>query len=123
MKGHFAPAPPDPMNPATAFGGTYTDAADQDWVITLTMQGTYVAKAAHAENMYGVPTSKVIATANSMDNIVLAVDQWVDSWNSGANPAPVIITDVKSSKGSGAGWLVLAILAAMVLSDNKGRRR
>lgn len=100
---------------------TYTDAADQDWRIALDLaKGNVAATLAEAPNMYGRSTSEVLARSDSFEHAAMAIDQWVDDWNAGGNPSPVLTVDAKPG---GSVLPLLLLLAFLVMSDGRGKRR
>lgn len=98
----------------------YTDVNDQDWHVALDLtKGNIAAGLDDAANMYGRKTSDVLVRSDSFEHAAEAIDQWVDDWNAGKNPAPVLTVSSSASKGNM--WPLLLLGAFLLLS--KGKRK
>lgn len=107
--------------PIDLTSATYTDSADQDWSLLLDLtNGTVAARLKDTPNQYSRSTGEVLARSDSFEHAAAAIDQWVNDWNAGGNPAPVLTVDAKPKGGSM--WPVL-LLVAFVLFSGKGKRR
>lgn len=107
--------------PIDQTAATYTDAADQDWHLAVDiLKGVVTAALASSPNMYGKAPGDVQVRSDSLQHAAEGVDGWVDDWNTGANPGPRLTVN---EKPQGSVLPLLLLLAFVVLSDGKGRRR
>lgn len=125
VKGTMKPGPVSAANPAAGMlQRVYTDTSDMDWNLTADIMGS-VVKATPTDDTasyYKLSKGYVAASGPDFDQAAEAVDSWVDQWAQGLNPRPQIVTTATAKKGGG-GVLALVLLAFLVLTDRKGRRR
>lgn len=107
--------------PIDQTAATYTDVNDQDWHVAVDiLKGAVTAALAGTPNMYQKQPGETQVRSDSMQHAAEGIDGWVDDWNAGNNPGPRLTVN---EKPQGSVLPLLLLLALVVLSDGKGRRR